>query len=481
MSKTGVVPNGRSCFDFAGTGLSKMPRPGKTYVKLLAYWESFRYNRAWQLCGGTGRTRPPPAQPAETVKPKGRENMKKRFLAMLLALVMCLALVPTAALAADSDFVIEDGVLTVYNGKDVNVVIPDGITSIGRGAFKFRTQVVSVTIPNSVTSIETSAFLGCSNLTSVAIPDSVTSIGAWVFSFCTSLTSVTIPNSVTSIGNDAFNGCTGLTSVTIPNSVTSIGNDAFSGCTSLTSVTVSGSVTGIGEGAFSGCTGLTNITIPSGVTRIGRWAFYNCTSLTDVYYGGSETQWKVIGIGDENAPLISAKIHCNSTGPDQPTTPDKPTLPTVEQIPATGTAVARTQAVKLDGRDVEFQCYAVKNAAGDETNYVKVRDLAQALNGTKAQFNVDWDGRISITSDTPYVAVGGEGTTPYSGDQPYRLVSNTPVSFNGSSVNLTSFSISYQGGGYTYYKLRDLGQLLNFNVTWNGSSIIVESDKPYTG
>ena len=94
---------------------------------------------------------------------------------------------------------------------------------------------------------------------------------------------------------------------------------------------------------------------------------------------------------------------------------------------------------------------------------------------------MDWDGKISITANTPYVSVGGEGSTPYSGDQPYTAVSNTPESFNGSSVNLTSFSITYQGGGYTYYKLRDLGKLLNFNVTWNGSSIVVESDKPYTG
>ena len=77
--------------------------------------------------------------------------------------------------------------------------------------------------------------------------------------------------------------------------------------------------------------------------------------------------------------------------------------------------------------------------------------------------------------------MGGEGTTPYSGDQPYRAVSDTPVRFNGSAVRLTSFSITYQGGGYTYYKLRDLGQLLGFNVRWDGTSVVIETDKPYTG
>ena len=150
------------------------------------------------------------------------------------------------------------------------------------------------------------------------------------------------------------------------------------------------------------------------------------------------------------------------------------------QQPSLPMAIARTQTVKLDGRDVEFQCYAVKDAGGNETNYVKLRDLAQALNGTNAQFNVGWDGKVSITSNTSYQVVGGEGTTPYSGNQPYKDVSDTPVSFNGSSVNLTSFSITYQDGGYTYYKLRDLGQLLNFNVKWDGG-VVIETDNPYTG
>lgn len=34
-----------------------------------------------------------------------------------------------------SDFVIENGVLTKYNGSNENVVIPDGVTEIGSRAF----------------------------------------------------------------------------------------------------------------------------------------------------------------------------------------------------------------------------------------------------------------------------------------------------------------------------------------------------------
>ena len=92
-----------------------------------------------------------------------------------------------------------------------------------------------------------------SNIEQVIIGDGVTSIGDYAFSKCSSLTSITIPNSVTEIGWWAFSDCRSLKSVTIPNSVTTIGERAFSDCRSLKSVTIPNSVTTIGEYAFSDC------------------------------------------------------------------------------------------------------------------------------------------------------------------------------------------------------------------------------------
>ena len=87
----------------------------------------------------------------------------------------------------------------------------------------------------------------------VVIADGVTTIGDYAFSACYFLTSITIPNSVTSIGTDAFYACSSLTSITIPNSVTTIGDRAFYDCSSLKSITIPNSVTTIGEGAFKDC------------------------------------------------------------------------------------------------------------------------------------------------------------------------------------------------------------------------------------
>ena len=162
------------------------------------------------------------------------------------------------------------------------VTLPDGLTSIGVGAFEDCWSLISITIPNSVTSIGQMAFFSCSGLTSITIPNGVTSIGVGAFEDCWSLISITIPNSVTSIEGEAFFGCSSLTSITIPNSVTSIGYNAFNGCSGLTSITIPNGVTSIEGEAFYECSGLTSVTLGSGVTSIGGGAFRYCENVQEV-------------------------------------------------------------------------------------------------------------------------------------------------------------------------------------------------------
>ena len=62
------------------------------------------------------------------------------------------------------------------NADVVNVIIENGVTSIGDCAFYKCGSLSSVTIPNSVASIGSGALAGCLSLTSVVIPDGVTNI-----------------------------------------------------------------------------------------------------------------------------------------------------------------------------------------------------------------------------------------------------------------------------------------------------------------
>ena len=139
------------------------------------------------------------------------------------------------------------------NETATEVIIPDYVTGIGNGAFRFCESLMSVIIPDSVTTIDSFAFAYCESLASVTIPSSVTTIGSFAFSSCKSLTSITIPDSVTTIEDSTFSDCESLVSITIPDSVTTIGNSAFSGCDSLASVTLGIGVANIYSSAFEYC------------------------------------------------------------------------------------------------------------------------------------------------------------------------------------------------------------------------------------
>lgn len=112
---------------------------------------------------------------------------------------------------------LNNGALLIVNGLiENNIIILDGIKSIGNYAFNGYRNLTSVTIPSSVKSIGTSAFNGCENLTSITIPNSVTSIGKTAFAYCKPFASITIPDSVTRIGEDVFYYCFNLRYIVAP-------------------------------------------------------------------------------------------------------------------------------------------------------------------------------------------------------------------------------------------------------------------------
>ncbi len=235
------------------------------------------------------------------------------------------------------------------NGVEITeLIVPDGVESIGKYAFMKCQNLTTVEAPTSIASIGERAFEDCTSLTKATLKEGLQSIGARAFFNCSGLTSINIPNSVTSIGYNAFNDCTALTkaefasieslckmrfgtadsnplyyahhlyingeeiteliipegvesindnafvrcsdltSIIIPNSITSIGNQAFIRCSGLTSIEIPNSVTSIGYSAFENCVGLTSVIIPNSVAEIGYDAFAGCSGLTSVYYNAEE-------------------------------------------------------------------------------------------------------------------------------------------------------------------------------------------------
>lgn len=103
------------------------------------------------------------------------------------------------------------------------------------------------------------AFMNCQSLKEVVLADGILTIGSAAFGYCLGLTEISIPESVTRINYYAFTGCCNLTAVSIPDSVTIIDDFAFDGCEKLTSIVIPDSVTEVGESAFEYCSSLTTV------------------------------------------------------------------------------------------------------------------------------------------------------------------------------------------------------------------------------
>ena len=240
----------------------------------------------------------------------------KKLCFFLLCTLLAALLIPGLAGAADSDFAITDGVLTRYTGSGGDVVIPEGVTSIGDAAFGLCYDLTSVKIPKGVTQIGKGVFMQCINLTSVEIPEGVTSIGYMAFESCYSLTSVTLPSTLEFLGSDVFEGCSGLTSmedksgkflktvgsvvyradgteilavlasasgeIHIAEGVTEIPRSLFSNKSLVTGIVIPEGVTTIGNYAFNQCESLISVTLPSTLETLGRNVFEGCSHLTSI-------------------------------------------------------------------------------------------------------------------------------------------------------------------------------------------------------
>lgn len=148
---------------------------------------------------------------------------------------------------------------------------------------------------------------------------------------------------------------------------------------------------------------------------------------------------------------------------------------TVSAGAAATVAKPSAHQIFVDGEKVNVAGYMI-----DDNNYFKLRDIASILNGTSAQFEVVWDAAnnaVRLQSGKAYTAVGGECAQISSGDQ--NAVVTSSAIYNGDDkVELTVYEI----GGNNYFKLRDIGQCIDFAVDWDEDkqSIMISSDKGYT-
>ena len=195
--------------------------------------------------------------------------------------------------------------------------VPDGILSIGPGAFRGCGSLWKVIVPAGVVFVGELAFSACDTLTNVSLPGTVKDVGSSPFSDCPCLEEISVsgegrlatvggalvdigesrliclpagrgdttfeaPEGIVSIGEGAFSRCSSLQSVSLPDSLELIGSRAFESCSALESVSIPKAVTAIGDKVFFQCSALESVTIEGASTTVGERIFYGCTSLENV-------------------------------------------------------------------------------------------------------------------------------------------------------------------------------------------------------
>lgn len=174
------------------------------------------------------------------------------------------------------------------------IIIPEGVTNIGDGAFVYDELLTSISLPNSLTTIGANPFPCNKKLNDIRIPSDHPifymqdralfsrpdkRIICYLYSEDTPDAVYDIPVGTEIIGDEAFY-MNFVADITIPNTVVRIGNDAFTGC-DFENIVIPDSVTNIGDLAFS-FTGCESVSIPGSVTDIGANPFAQCDRLTKI-------------------------------------------------------------------------------------------------------------------------------------------------------------------------------------------------------
>lgn len=203
------------------------------------------------------------------------------------------------------------------------------VTTINRGAFYDRKDLVTVQIGDSVRDIMNEAFSQCEGLEKVTFGKMVTNIGDQSFLWCSKLDSICIPDSVGTIGKSAFSGCTNLRYLEVGKKVSWFQASAFAQCQKLEHIVFKKPLSlhneytsyalYFSESAFQNSTGMkrvdiedltawchtsgngwpsspltygpdlylngeliTKLVIPDDASSIGNYAFQNCPSIISV-------------------------------------------------------------------------------------------------------------------------------------------------------------------------------------------------------
>lgn len=131
-----------------------------------------------------------------------------------------------------------------------------------------------------------------------------------------------------------------------------------------------------------------------------------------------------------------------------------------------------SQKFTVNGEAAPIRAYIINGK-----NYLRLRDAAAALKGTKAQFQVDYDKEknlVMIETNKPYEDLSN--TKIYSSKKElWATMKDMDILFNGKERKLKSAFII----DTNYIELRDLAKLVGFSVSYDAPTrtVVLKSEK----
>lgn len=244
------------------------------------------------------------------------------------------------------------------NTTITEIVLPEGIKTIGADCFERMTKLTKVNIPQTVESIfrfESSgngitqnesnyrgglliidncllkvkkeltgqvdmpegtrlvagyAFSGCKEITRISLPETVTEVGPYAFESCKQLGEINLPKGLKVIHKGTFNSCEtlGTSTLTLPENLQEIEDFSFWKTVRLTELRFPEGLRKIGDQAFWQ-SGLKRIWLPASIESIGAWAFADLTVLEEVHLAAPDPSAITLGNGVFDSAPTGAKLY----------------------------------------------------------------------------------------------------------------------------------------------------------------------------
>ena len=176
-----------------------------------------------------------------------------------------------------------------------------------------------------------------------------------------------------------------------------------------------------------------------------------------------DNNWKIVGVDlSEDDPRRAELIGYINDGLLDPPYAASYNLADYDALVAQAQANAAAQAgnVSVDGQAAQADA-----ADQDGIRYYRLRDLAVALKGTAAAFNVEWDGQVIVTKGGEYTA---EALEAHAADAAVEAATIT-VTVDGTPVEISALLIS---GNY-YVTAAGLNALLGVTVETVGDVLTI--------